>query len=173
MTISNLLSACRLPLALLFLFDSVPLRLAIVAFAALTDYLDGFLARRWGTTSKFGAFLDPLMDKFFMLFVLWVLVAEGSLSLLPLFALLSRDLFLFGFLLYLRARKSWSAVMAQSLWWGKVITVLQYSVVLLLVSAIPIPLAVYVIFLAFSLLYLGELAGAIAHSRRDRNSSMR
>lgn len=36
---------------------------AIFAFAGLTDWLDGYLARRWGQTSAFGAFLDPVADK--------------------------------------------------------------------------------------------------------------
>lgn len=35
----------------------------IFVLAALTDWLDGWLARRWGQTSAFGAFLDPVADK--------------------------------------------------------------------------------------------------------------
>ncbi len=36
---------------------------ALFAAAAITDWLDGFLARRWNQTSQFGAFLDPVADK--------------------------------------------------------------------------------------------------------------
>ena len=36
---------------------------AIFAIAAITDWFDGFLARRWKQTSDFGAFLDPVADK--------------------------------------------------------------------------------------------------------------
>lgn len=36
---------------------------ALFALAAFTDWLDGYLARRWNQTSKFGAFLDPVADK--------------------------------------------------------------------------------------------------------------
>ena len=35
----------------------------VFAVAAITDWLDGWLARRWGQTSAFGAFLDPVADK--------------------------------------------------------------------------------------------------------------
>jgi hypothetical protein len=35
----------------------------VYVFACLTDFLDGFLARRWNQTSAFGAFLDPVADK--------------------------------------------------------------------------------------------------------------
>ena len=36
---------------------------AVFAIAAFTDWLDGYLARRWQQTSAFGAFLDPVADK--------------------------------------------------------------------------------------------------------------
>src|SRR5437773_11843453 len=37
--------------------------MSFFAVAALTDWRDGYLARRWGATSEFGAFLDPVADK--------------------------------------------------------------------------------------------------------------
>jgi phosphatidylglycerophosphate synthase len=37
--------------------------MSFFAVAAITDWLDGYLARRWGATSEFGAFLDPVADK--------------------------------------------------------------------------------------------------------------
>ncbi|ANI31690.1 CDP-diacylglycerol--glycerol-3-phosphate 3-phosphatidyltransferase [Yersinia entomophaga] len=47
----------------------------IFVFAAATDWFDGFLARRWKQTTRFGAFLDPVADKV-MVAVALVLVAE-------------------------------------------------------------------------------------------------
>ena len=46
----------------------------LFALAAATDYLDGYLARRWGQTSAFGAFLDPVADKLIVATALVLLV---------------------------------------------------------------------------------------------------
>ncbi len=46
---------------------------AIFALAAITDWLDGYLARRWNQTSAFGAFLDPVADKLIVVVALVLL----------------------------------------------------------------------------------------------------
>jgi CDP-diacylglycerol--glycerol-3-phosphate 3-phosphatidyltransferase/cardiolipin synthase len=46
----------------------------VFAAAAATDWLDGYLARRWGQTSAFGAFLDPVADKLMVAGALIILV---------------------------------------------------------------------------------------------------
>lgn len=50
---------------------------AIFAAAAVTDWLDGFLARRWRQTSDFGAFLDPVADKLMVAVALILLISIG------------------------------------------------------------------------------------------------
>jgi len=47
----------------------------IFVLAAITDWFDGYLARRWKQTTRFGAFLDPVADKVLVAIAL-VLVAE-------------------------------------------------------------------------------------------------
>src|SRR6266542_3933852 len=48
--------------------------MTIFAIAAITDWFDGWLARRWGQTSAFGAFLDPVADKLMVAAALILLV---------------------------------------------------------------------------------------------------
>ena len=69
--IPNFLSASRIALCLpLLLVDAMTLPFWVLyLIAGLTDILDGFLARRWGVESKFGARLDSLADFVFVLAV--------------------------------------------------------------------------------------------------------
>jgi cardiolipin synthase len=65
--------------------------MTVFAVAAITDWLDGFLARRWGEVSAFGAFLDPVADKLMVAAALIVLVwlerAETYLAIITISAL--------------------------------------------------------------------------------------
>ena len=51
---------------------------AVFLLAGLTDWLDGYLARRLDQTSQFGAFLDPVADKLVVATVLVLLVSDGD-----------------------------------------------------------------------------------------------
>ena len=69
--IPNLLSASRIALCLpLLLVDSMTVPFwALYVIAGITDMFDGFLARRWGMESRFGARLDSLADFVFVIAV--------------------------------------------------------------------------------------------------------
>jgi cardiolipin synthase len=65
------------PVAWLLVTDNYRLTLALFAFAAATDGLDGFLAKRFGWTSELGKILDPLADKILLVGVFITLAALG------------------------------------------------------------------------------------------------
>jgi CDP-diacylglycerol--glycerol-3-phosphate 3-phosphatidyltransferase len=83
-----------LPCALLF-FDSFPARLTsliMLTLLALTDYLDGVLARKYQKVSSLGAILDPIADKIFISSIYLTLVYLNYISYLPVFFIILREL---------------------------------------------------------------------------------
>jgi len=91
-TLPNLVSTSRVALAFGFVAsDTAPTRLALIAIASLTDFLDGWLARRTQTMTRMGALIDPVADRFFVLAVVVSFVASGELALWQAIAILFRD----------------------------------------------------------------------------------
>jgi cardiolipin synthase (CMP-forming) len=64
----------------------------IFIFAALTDWLDGYLARRLNQTSAFGAFLDPVADKLMVAAALVVLVELNRVSAIVALIIIGREI---------------------------------------------------------------------------------
>jgi CDP-diacylglycerol--glycerol-3-phosphate 3-phosphatidyltransferase len=137
MTLPNVVSLSRLLLAAAFVGLRAPVaRLALLLIAATTDFLDGWIARRQHTTSRYGAMIDPIADRLFVFTALCVYLAEGAISLGAYLTILSRDIAtLIG---YVVARSvPWLRdVEFRARWLGKVVTVLQL-VTLMAVIAIP------------------------------------
>src|ERR1700730_9128896 len=99
MNLPNLLTLSRLaaiPVLMVLLIARFPghdeLAAALFIVFSLTDTLDGQLARRRGTVSNLGTFLDPLADKLFVLSVLFVLVQEGLVAAWVVVVIFSREL---------------------------------------------------------------------------------
>ncbi|MCF1184588.1 CDP-diacylglycerol--glycerol-3-phosphate 3-phosphatidyltransferase [Marichromatium gracile] len=67
---------------------------AVFGAAALTDWLDGYLARRWSQTSPLGAFLDPVADKLMVAVALVVAVQADPrvLMALPVMVIIGREI---------------------------------------------------------------------------------
>src|SRR6184192_2596000 len=128
----NFLSALRLlaaPFAAwLIIANHDTAALFVFAAASLSDGLDGFIARRWGVTSDFGAWLDPLADKLLMLLSFAALFAVGIAPLWLLALIVARDVtIVIGWLLV----KLLALPMATSpLLIGKLSTVIQLLYVL-------------------------------------------
>lgn len=80
------------------------LALGIFAAASLTDFFDGYLARKWKQTSNIGRMLDPIADKLVVSVVLLLLAAEGSIAGWSLWAgviILCREILVSGLREYL------------------------------------------------------------------------
>ena len=91
LSLADILTVSRLPMALAFvLVSSNTVRLVILAAAAATDLLDGFIARRIGS-SRFGSFLDPVADKLFMVCAFGIVLVSGRLAPFEILAVLLRD----------------------------------------------------------------------------------
>ena len=96
----NILSGLRIILAPVFLilffqddFIMKAIGLGVYIIAAITDYYDGYFARKYGVYSDFGAFLDPLADKFltFSGFIVLPFIAEDQFPWWAIILIIFRD----------------------------------------------------------------------------------
>ncbi|HET9611117.1 MAG TPA: CDP-alcohol phosphatidyltransferase family protein [Acidimicrobiales bacterium] len=122
-TMARLVSAPPLWLLIVALGPSYA-ALALWIVLASTDGVDGYLARRHGTTRS-GAFLDPLADKALVLGAMWALVAAGSFAWLPVALITGRELVISGFRSYWGRR----GLAVPATFWAKVKTVVQAAAV--------------------------------------------
>ena len=94
-TISNQLSILRgvlaIPVAILIAQGDVWWAFGLCWFAALTDWLDGFVARATNTVSEWGKILDPIADKILVGVIVVMLVLEGLLPLRSVLVVVGRD----------------------------------------------------------------------------------
>src|ERR1700722_10412593 len=105
-TLPNLLTLSRIvaiPLVIVTFYLPAPLGpwLGRVLFplAAITDWLDGQLARMWEQQSELGRFLDPIADKLLVAATLFMLAAMSRISapaILPALIILSREIMVSG-----------------------------------------------------------------------------
>ncbi|GAW53379.1 MULTISPECIES: CDP-alcohol phosphatidyltransferase family protein [unclassified Nocardioides] len=108
-TVPNLLSMIRLAGVPVFLWlilgpEADGWALALLMVSGITDFLDGFLARKLGQTSTLGQILDPVADR---LYILAVVVGLALREVIPWWVALSlplRDLLLWGLVPLLRTR---------------------------------------------------------------------
>lgn len=114
----------------------------VFAFAAVTDWLDGYLARRWGETSAFGAFLDPVADKLMVAAALVLIVDTNPSGLsgiwiaLPSVVIVGREIAVSALREHM-AELGARAKVAVSMM-GKVKTTTQMIALLLLIYQMPI-----------------------------------
>jgi len=95
----------------------------LFALAAITDAVDGWLARRYGQTSRFGAFLDPVADKLMVCAALVVLLELGRVDAFVALVIIGREI-------TVSALREWMAQTGASAsvavnWLGKLKTIVQ------------------------------------------------
>jgi phosphatidylglycerophosphate synthase len=122
--VPSFISALRLPIAAgFFAVDALVWRGILLFIGALTDVLDGWLARRLKVESETGALLDPLFDKLFVTVALAAFLPGPYLGWGGFLILVSRDLYVaFAFLL---AKVRRLDIPAQPRTGGKLVTFLQ------------------------------------------------
>jgi CDP-diacylglycerol--glycerol-3-phosphate 3-phosphatidyltransferase len=102
---------------------------AIFIIAALSDLLDGYIARKHNLVTNFGKFMDPLADK---LLVSSALICFVELSLLPawiVIIIISREFIISGF----RLIASDNGIVIAASWWGKLKTNIQMIMSVMLI----------------------------------------
>lgn len=114
----------------------------IFTVAAFTDWLDGYLARRWDQTSAFGAFLDPVADKLIVAAALIILVernptsAESIYLALPTIVIIGREIAISALREWMAEIGERAAVAVSMI--GKVKTAVQMLAITLLLYQAPI-----------------------------------
>jgi CDP-diacylglycerol--glycerol-3-phosphate 3-phosphatidyltransferase len=162
----NLISFSRLVLAAGFVVsDTSQTRVGIIGVAALTDFLDGWLARRVHATSRWGALLDPIADRVFVLTVVGTLLFGGLLSTTEYFVLIMRDLATAVGFLTARVIPWLRPVEFKARALGKVVTVLQlFTLAAVLVYRPAVPSLLISVGLA-SVMAIADYTLALWHAR--------
>lgn len=108
----------------------------LFAFAAATDWLDGYLARSLNQTSAFGAFLDPVADKLMVAAALIVLVNMAYVGALVAFIIIGREIAISALREWMAQLGSSKSIAVSML--GKIKTTFQMIAILLLLYHEPV-----------------------------------
>jgi CDP-diacylglycerol--glycerol-3-phosphate 3-phosphatidyltransferase len=106
-----------------------PAAAALFFVAAVTDFFDGYLARRWGATSTLGSFLDTTADKLLVSCALVALVAVDRVSPWITAVIVGRELVILG----LRGVVAAEGLVMPPSPWGKIKTTVQFVAILLVI----------------------------------------
>lgn len=147
--IPNYLTTLRVILIPFFVFFMVTdyagaaskwISLAIFIIASLTDFLDGYLARKHNLVSDFGKFMDPLADKMLVSSAMICLTEQGRLAAWIVIIIISREFIISGF----RLIAADNGVVIAASYWGKFKTNFQMFMIILLIADLGTPAAVMI-----------------------------
>jgi CDP-diacylglycerol---glycerol-3-phosphate 3-phosphatidyltransferase len=142
LNVPNVLTLLRIvavPVLVVVLLGAIPggdaVAAAVFALAALTDGLDGYIARSQGSVTTFGKLMDPLADKLLIVAALVSLVSLDRLQAWVAMVIIARELAVTG----LRSLAAERGVVIAASWLGKVKTALQVAAVFALIVVNPAP----------------------------------
>jgi CDP-diacylglycerol---glycerol-3-phosphate 3-phosphatidyltransferase len=145
LNLPNTLTVLRIllvPVVVVALLDETPngdaIAAGVFALAALTDGLDGYIARSRGAITTFGKLMDPIADKLLVTAALVALVSLNRLEAWVAMVIIAREFAVTG----LRGVAAEQGVVIQASWLGKVKTILQIAAVICLIAFHPAPLSV-------------------------------
>ncbi len=148
LNVPNTLTVLRIllvPVVIVALLDETPngdaIAAGVFALAAVTDGLDGYIARSRGAITTFGKLMDPLADKLLVTAALVALVSLQRLEAWVAMVIIAREFAVTG----LRGVAAERGVVIQASWLGKLKTVLQVGAIIALIATDPAPLAVDVL----------------------------
>ena len=107
--------------------------LGIFIAAAITDTLDGQIARRRNLVTTFGKFMDPLADKLLVCSAMIALVDQGRIPAWIVIIIIAREFIISGF----RLVAADNGIVIAASYWGKFKTVFQMLMVIVLILNIP------------------------------------
>src|SRR3954468_21038778 len=133
----NTISLSRVVLALAFVLVSEPWdRIALIAVAGFTDFMDGWLARHGRNESTTGALIDPIADRIFVFVAISTYLVEGLLSTGQYFIFLTRDLATAAGFIVAKIIPTLRPAVFRARMLGKIVTVVQ---MITLVTIIIVP----------------------------------
>lgn len=132
MNIANQLTILRIlfiPFFIYFLLnENMIVAFVLFALASFTDFLDGYLARKFKLITNFGKFMDPLADKLLVTSALICFVELGVLNSWVVVIILSREFIVSIF----RAIAAAEGIVIAASWWGKSKTISQMIMIIVL-----------------------------------------
>ena len=154
-TLPNTVSLSRVVLALAFVLVSDPWdRIALIAVAGFTDFIDGWLARHEKSESTAGALLDPLADRIFVFVAISTYLVEGLLSTGQYFIFLTRDLATAAGFIVAKIIPTLRPAVFRARMLGKIVTVIQ---MITLVTILVMPETTRFLILAIGLVSLASI----------------
>ena len=130
---------------------------------ALTDFFDGFFARRQNITSEFGKMLDPIADKLLVVGVLIILMIKGTiedLSILPALLIIFREIFISGLREFAANRNTQASIDVSQV--GKLKTAIQMLSLLLILSSLVLKNLVILLNIGIIFLWISMLLALIS-----------